>query len=322
MKGVLPAVYIAREFPGNGIDRLKKHFDVTLNKSGRVLSHGALMKAVQGAEAIVSLLTDTIDAEVMDAAGPQLKLIANYAVGFDNVDLLAAKKRNIFVTNTPGVLTEAVAEHTFALMITVARQIVAADRFARHNKYKQWEPDIFLGMQLSGKTLGLIGLGRIGAGVTKMAQGFGMKTIYYDEIRHKDLEKKYNVEYHHLETVLKTADVVSLHVPLTPTTKHLIGSPELKLMKSNAIIINTARGAVIDEAALVHALIHKEIWGAGLDVFEHEPKIAHQLQKMDNVVLTPHIGSATAEARDMMSQIVADNVFAVFDTGKPLTPTS
>lgn len=322
MKGALPSVYITREFPGDGIARLQKHFDVTLNKGGRVLSTGALKRAVKDSDAIVSLLTDTIDAEVMDAAGPQLKLIANYAVGFDNIDLLAAKQRGIFVTNTPGVLTESVAEHTFALLMAVALRIVEADKFVRRNKYKQWEPDLFLGMQLRGKTLGLIGLGRIGAGVARMAQAFDMKTIYYDEIRHKDLEKEFGVEYHQFETVLKQADVISLHVPLTPKTKHLIGAAELKAMKSNAIIINTARGAVIDEAALVHALATKEIWGAGLDVFEHEPKINHQLQKMNNVVLTPHIGSATAEARDMMSQIVADNCVAVFDTGKPLNPAA
>jgi glyoxylate reductase len=271
-------------------------------------------------DAIVTLLTDKIDAEVMDIAGPQLKLIANYAVGFDNIDLKAAQERNIVVTNTPGVLTEAVAEHTFALLLAVARRVVEADKFSRANKYKQWEPELLLGTQLKGKTIGIVGLGRIGVDVATIARGFGMTPIYYDEIRNKELEKKFDIEFHQFESVLKQADVISLHVPLLPTTKHLIDEDELNKMKSGAILINTARGAVIHEAALIKALQHKQIAGAGLDVFEWEPKISKQLEQLDNVVLTPHIGSATREARDLMSQIVADNVIAVFEKGKPLNP--
>ncbi len=315
-----PKVFITRSFPGPGIAQLEKYGDVTLHKSPVALSRWQLKRAVRGTEAIVSLLTDTIDTDIMDAAGPQLKLIANYAVGVDNIDLAAAKDRHIFVTNTPGVLTEAVAEHTIALLLAVARRIVEADSFTRAHKYQQWEPELLLGQQLKGKTLGLVGLGRIGANVIAIAKGFGMTPIYYDEIRNRALEKKLAVEFHEFKTVLKLADVISLHVPLLPTTKHLIDEAEFHLMKPTAILINTARGAVINEAALVKALNDKQIWGAGLDVFEHEPHLSRQLVHMANVVLTPHIGSATTEARDLMSQVVAKNVIAVFEKGKPLNP--
>lgn len=315
-----PKVFIARPFPGPGIEILKRRYDVTVNPTSRVLSNRQLKRAVEGVNVIVSLLTDHIDAPVMDAAGHNLKLIANYAVGFDNIDLVAAKERDIFVTNTPGTLTEAVAEHTFALVLAVARRLVEADRFVRANKYKQWEPDLMLGMQLRGKTLGIIGLGRIGGTVAQIAQGFGMAVIYSDERRNKALEKEYGVTYHKLETVLAEADIISLHVPLLPTTRHLINEHNLATMKKTAIIVNTARGPVIDESALAQALSQKKLMGAGLDVFEREPHISRRLERLPNVVLTPHIASATTEAREAMSEIVAKNVIAVLEKGKPLNP--
>ncbi len=315
-----PKVFICRSFPGPGIELLKDRYAVTLHKKNSVLSNWQLKRAVRGADAIVSLLTDHIDAKVMDAAGPQLKVIANYAVGFDNIDIQAAKDRKIIVTNTPGVLTQAVAEHTFALIMAVARRVVEADKFTRANKYRQWEPELLLGPELKGKTLGIIGLGRIGGVVAQIAQGFGMNVIYTDEHRSKELEKEYKVTYHQLETVLKEADVISLHVPLLPTTRHLIDEHELSLMKKTAMIINTSRGPIIHEQALIHALVQKKIWGAGLDVFEREPGISRRLEQLDNVVLTPHIASATSEARHAMSEIVAKNVIAVLDTGKAINP--
>lgn len=301
---------------------LQSRYEVSINPNDRVLSNRQLRKLVVGFDVIVSLLTDQIDAPVMDAAGEKLKLIANYAVGFDNIDLVAAKDRDIFVTNTPGTLTEAVAEHTFALVLSVARRIVEADRFVRANKYKQWEPELMLGMQMKGKTLGVLGLGRIGGLVAQIAQGFGMNVIYYDLRRNKALEKKYSVSYHQLATVLAESDIISLHVPLLPSTRHLINEHNLKTMKETAIIINTARGPVIDESALVQSLSHKKIMGAGLDVFEREPHISRILERLPNVVLTPHIASATTEAREAMSEIVAKNVIAVLEKGKPLNPAS
>jgi glyoxylate reductase len=313
-----PRIFVTRKFPGPGLELLQAHYDVTVNKSNKVLSPWQLRRAVKGVDVIVSLLTDKIDATVMDAAGPQLKLIANYAIGFDNIDTKAAVERKIFVTNTPGTLSDAVAEHTIALTLAVARRIAEADRFTRANKYRFWDPELMIGFQLKGKTFGIIGLGRIGADAARIAEGFGMKAIYSDVVRNKKLEKEYKIEFHELETVLKTADVISLHVPLLPTTKHLIDTPQLAMMKETAILINTARGPVINEKALVHALKQKQIWGAGLDVFEHEPQVSRELERLDNVVLTPHIASATKEARDMMSQIVADNVMAVLDKGKPM----
>ncbi len=315
-----PKIFITRPFPGPAIDLLSQQFDVSLNRKDRVLSRWQLKRAVRGVNAIVSLLTDKIDSEIMAAAGPGLKLIANYAVGFDNIDVRAATERKIVVTNTPGTLNDAVAEHTFALIISIARRIVEADRFTRTHQYRQWEPQLLLGLQLQGKTLGLIGCGRIGAGVAEIAQGFKMKTLYYDELRHKDLEKKGLVEYHPLETILEEADIISLHVPLTPTTRHLLSTAEFKLMKPTAIVVNTARGPVIDEAALIKALQEKRIWGAGLDVFEHEPKISRLLASLPNIVLTPHIGSATEEARALMSQMVADEVREFFATGRAINP--
>lgn len=315
-----PKIFITRKFPGPGIETLEKKYDVTTNKRNKVLSKWQLKGAVRGIDAIVSLLTDKIDAEVMDAAGDNLKIIANYAVGFDNIDIAAAKEREIVVTNTPGVLTEAVAEHTFALILSVGRRIVEADWFARDNRYKQWEPELLLGIELKGKTLGILGLGRIGGVVAQIAQGFGMEVIYYDEIRNKALEKEYKVTYHQLETVIKESDVISIHVPLLPTTRHLIDTHEFSIMKPTAILINTARGPIVNEQALIHALQKKQIFGAGLDVFEHEPKISRALEHLDNVVLTPHIASATTEARDAMSKIVADNIISLFETGKALNP--
>lgn len=311
-------IFITRQFPGNGIEKMTEKFDIRINKKNRALSRWELKKAVKGASAIVTMLTDEIDGSIMDAAGPSLKLIANYAVGFDNIDLAAAKTRQIIVTNTPGVLTDSVAEHTIALMLAVARRIPEADLFTKKGQYKQWEPDMFLGQELRGRTLGLIGLGRIGAGVARIAKGLQMETIYFDAIRQPKMEKECAVTYHHFETVLKESDVLSLHVPLLPTTRHLISQKELTAMKPNSILVNTSRGPIVDEQALVHALREKEIWGAGLDVFEHEPKISSALTRLSNVVLTPHIASATGQAREAMGMIVADNVISYFTTGKVL----
>lgn len=260
-----------------------------------------------GADAILSLLTDKIDGVFMDKVGAQLKIIANYAVGFDNIDVESAKARNVYVTNTPGGFETAVAEHAVGLMLAVARRIVEGDKFVRAGEYERWDPNIFLGMELSGKTLGIVGLGRIGKVLAKIAsEGLGMKVVYFSH-------GEKNVES--LGELLKMSDFVSLHVPLNEETRHMIGAKELSLMKKTAILINTARGAVVDEVALARALQEGWIAGAGLDVFEDETKMVTDSEQilygLENVVLTPHIASATVEARTEMSRLVAENIIEV-----------
>jgi glyoxylate reductase len=287
-----------------------------------------VLKFVKGADAVISLLTDRVDGEFFDAAGKQLKINANYAVGFDNVDLAAAKKRNIVVTNTPcDEVNVSVAEHTFALIMALAHRVAEAHIFTTAEKYKGWIPDLLLGTNLQGRTLGLIGAGRIGAAVAKCAyEGYGMKVLYADMNTNPVLEKEYGAKKVTIAQLLKQSDFVSLHCPLLPSTRHLISTKELAMMKKTAYLINTARGPIVDEAALVKALKAKQIAGAGIDVFECEPSIACSitdnkiLRALPNVVLTPHIASATVEAREAMARAAANNVAAVL-SGKPaLTP--
>jgi len=318
----MPKVFITRLIPEKGINLLKEQgFDVEVSDFDGILPREKLLEKVKGVDAILSLLTDKMDGEVMDAAGPQLKIIANYAVGYDNIDLKAAAERNIIVTNTPDVLTESVAEHTIALIFAIARRIVESDQFMRDGKYTGWAPMLFLGNDLVGKTLGLIGLGRIGAAVAKrMHDGFEMKIIYYDVRRNEELEKKYHLEYRDLESLLKESDFVSIHVPLLPETRHLIGAEQLKMMKKTAYLINTSRGPVVDEKALVEALKSGQIKGAALDVYEEEPKMAPGLAELPNTVLTPHTASATEETRSAMSELAAKNIIAVLNDQPPLTP--
>ena len=317
-----PVVVVTRKIPDAGLELLKNRFDVKISKVDRVLSAPELKKLVAGASAILALLTDKIDDGLLTAAGKNLKIVANFAVGFDNVDLAAAKKRKVVVTNTPGVLTEAVAEHTIALLISTARRIVESDKFTRAGRYEGWEPELLLGHELAGKTLGILGLGRIGSRVAEIAsRGFGMKVIYYDNgNRNRDLDKAIGAEAVSIRKILTAADVVSLHVPLTRETKHLIGRSELSSMKRTAILINTARGPVVDEKALAQALKKKTIWGAGIDVFEFEPQITKELLKLDNVVMTPHTASATIEARNGMAELAAKNIIAVLEGRVPITP--
>lgn len=280
------------------------------------------LPGAKGADAVLCLLTDKIDGAFMDAAGKQLKIIASYNVGVDNIDLKAATDRKIVVTNTPGVLTEAVAEHAIALMLAVARRVVETDAFTRAGKFKGWEPDLLLGIELKNKTLGIVGLGRIGFRVAEIAvKGLGMKVVYNDVKPNADFEKAYDGQYvKKLDDLLKTSDVVSIHVPLLPSTKHLIDAKRLSLMKKTAILINTSRGPVVDEIALVAALRQKQIAGAGLDVYEFEPKFAPGLLKLPNAVLTPHTASATIETREAMSKLAAENIIAVLSGKPPLTP--
>lgn len=303
-------VYITRPIPQNGIAMLKKEHEVIVNPEDRVLSREQLQQAVKGVEAIVSLVTDKVDGELLDAAGPQLKIVANYAVGYDNIDLIAAKERNVLVSNTPEVLNEAVAEHAFALLMAVARRVVEADRFTRAGRYKQWEPLGFLGIELNGKTLGVMGLGRIGSRVAEIGKSFGMRVVYYDVKQNKEFEQSIGAQLLSKEELLKAADVVSVHVPLVESTHHFIVGKDFAIMKDTAILINTSRGPVVDENALVEALKTKIIFGAGLDVFEREPELTLGLAECENVVITPHIASATTEAREGMARVAAENVLA------------
>jgi len=312
-------VFVARPIPEDGILMLRKRgFQVDVNPEDRVLSKTELKEAVAGVDGILALLTDHIDGEVLDAAGKQMKIVANYAVGYDNIDVAAAKGRKVYVTNTPGVLTEAVAEHTFALLLAAAKRIVEADRFTREGKFKQWEPLGFLGPQIWGKTIGIVGLGRIGSFVAQIARGgFNMEILYHDVARNEEFEMRFSAIYHELPTLLKKSDFVTLHVPLIPATRHLIGAKELGMMKPTAILINTSRGPVVDEVALVEGLKAKKIAGAALDVYEHEPQLTPGLVDLPNIVMTPHTASATHEARSAMSRIAAENITAALEGKTP-----
>ena len=312
-------VFVTRKIPDLGIRVLReKGFEVEISDFDGVLPYEVLLQKVRNTDAILSLLTDRMDAELMDAAGPRLKVIGQFAVGFDNIDLEAARKRRIIVTNTPGVLTEATAELAVALIYAIARRIVEGDRYVRNGDFCGWGPMLFLGNNLNGKILGIIGLGRIGKAVAQRLPQ--MKIIYYDSLRNKKFEEELGAEYRGLNEVLATADFVSVHVPFNPQTQHLINAKRLMLMKRTAYLINTSRGPVIDEIALVDALKSGLIKGAALDVYEKEPDMAPGLNKLDNVVLVPHIGSATEEARSAMSELAAKNIIAVLSGEKPLTP--
>lgn len=321
------SVFVTRDIPDRGLNMLRtnKKIDLEIYEKDEQIPRKELLRRVKGKDIILSILTERMDKEVFDAAGPQLKLVANYAVGFDNVDLAEAKKRGIIVTNTPGdLISESVAEHTIALMFALAHRVCEGDRYTRAGKYKAWGPKLLLGTDFYGKTVGIVGSGRIGAGVVRrLHDGFGMKIIYNDIKRNKDLEQTTGAKFKTLEQLLKQSDFVSLHVPLLPTTRHLIGAKQLTLMKKTSFLINTSRGPIIDEKALTKALAKKEIAGAGLDVYECEPLIdcdpkdKLDLRKMDNVVLTPHTASATEETRQQMSEIAAKNILAFVQNKKP-----
>jgi glyoxylate reductase len=311
-------IFVTRQIPEIGIKMLReKGYEVEVGPV-EPPSRDELMEKVKSVDAILSVLTEKIDAGIMEAAGSQLKIIANYAVGFDNIDIQEAKKRGIMVTNTPGVLTEAVAEHTIALLFAIAERIVEADQYVRDGKFTAWGPLLLLGADIKDKTLGIAGLGRIGCEVAKrMHDGFGLKVIYYDVKRNEELEKQYNLEYREFDDLLKEADFVSLHVPLLESTRHLINAEKLKLMKPTTYLINTSRGPIVDEAALVEALKNNVIAGAGLDVFENEPELAPGLADLDNVVLTPHIASATLETRNKMAEMAAANIIEALEGRTP-----
>lgn len=304
-------VFVTRMIPEPAIELLKKTCDVEVNEEDRVLKKDELLDKVKGKDAVLCLLTDTIDDEVLKAAD-RCKIFANYAVGYNNIDVESATRRKIIITNTPGVLTDATGDLAWALLFAVARRVVEADAFTRQGKFKGWAPQLFLGQDITGKTLGVIGAGRIGSNFAKKSKGFSMRILYYDVKRDLEFEQEAKAVFVDLDTLLKESDFVSIHVPLVPETRHLIGARELSLMKKNAILINTSRGPVVDEKALVNALKEGKICGAGLDVYENEPDIEPELLNLANVVLLPHIASATYETRTKMALMAAENILAVF----------
>lgn len=314
-------IFVTRQIPVVGIEMIKAAgHEVVVSEKDGVLTPDELKEAlaIRNYDGVISLLTDTIDASVLDVL-PNLKIVANYAVGFNNINVSALNERGVTVTNTPGVLNDSVAEFTVALILALTKRIPEADRFTRAGKYQGWAPELLLGSDLKNKTLGIIGAGRIGSGVAKrMALGFGMQVKYHDVTKSEALEKEVECEFcESLDELLQTSDVVSLHVPLLPQTHHLINAERLSIMKPSAYLINTARGPVVDEKALVEALKKKVIKGAGLDVFEDEPALTDGLSELENVIVTPHIASASMETRNEMSELVAKNIIAFFNGEEP-----
>lgn len=312
-------IYVTRMIPQQTIDNLLQCHEVEVNPHDRALTRKELLEAVKGRDAVITLLTDTIDAEVLDAAGPQCRIFANYAVGFNNFDLKAATQRGVIMTNTPGVLDDATATHAWALLLATARRIPESERYVREGRWHGWAPMAFIGQDIDNKTLGVAGMGRIGTKFARKAAAFDMRVIYTDAQRNTAVEREIGATFVDKETLLKESDFLSLHAPLLPETHHYIGAAEIAKMKPTAILINAARGPLVDEKALVAALRDKVIWGAGLDVFEREPELEAGLSSLDNVVVVPHIASATIETRIAMGKIATDNVVNVLKGEKPIT---
>ena len=311
-------IYVTRRIPDAGLDLLRQSYpNFAMNPEDRVLTRDELLENVRGVDGLLSLLTDQLDGEAMDAAGPTLKVIANHAVGFDNVDLGAATARGILVTNTPGVLTEATADHAWALLFAVARRIPESENFLRAGKFTGWGPLMFLGGDVTGRTLGIVGAGRIGHAMAMKSKGFHMRVLYSDEVANATLESELGACQVSLDELLRDSDFISLHVPLLPSTRHFINRDTLRRMKRTAYLINTSRGPVIDEGALAEALRDGVIAGAALDVFENEPAVHPELLKLSNAVLTPHTASATFDTRNEMATMAAANLIAALAGQRP-----
>jgi len=309
-------VYVTRRIPDESISMLEEACDVVdVNPHDRALTRTEFLEAVQGRDGLLCLLTETVDDEVLDAAAG-VKGVANYAVGFNNIDVDACTRRGIPVSNTPDVLTDTTADLAWALMFSVARRIVEGDRYVRDGKFKGWGPLMLLGDDLTGKTLGIVGGGRIGMATAARAVGFSMPVLYTSRNRHEDIEA-IGAQYRSLDDLLQASDFVSIHVPLMSETTHLIGPREMNLMKSTAYLINTARGPIVDEKALVSALRNGIIAGAGLDVFEREPELEPGLADLDNAVIVPHVGSGTVATRIKMGNKAATNLIAMVNGEEP-----
>ncbi|OIQ50727.1 putative 2-hydroxyacid dehydrogenase [Pseudodesulfovibrio hydrargyri] len=316
----LPKVYVTRQIPKQGLDLLRQAAEVEVNPDDAPVPRERLLEIIKDCQGVIGLLTERIDAEFFDAA-PNLKGYANYAVGFDNIDVPEATRRGLPVTNTPDVLTNATAECAWSLLFGVARRVVEADAVMRSGSWAGWGPMQFIGGDVTGKTLGIVGAGRIGTAMARMSRGFDMPVLYTSSSgrRNETLDKELNARLVSFEELLEESDFISLHAPLNPGTRHLFGADAFKRMKRTAYIINTARGPVIDEQALLEALKAGEIAGAGLDVYENEPALTPGLAELANVVLLPHIGSGTESSRTDMSMLAARNMLAMLKGHKPET---
>jgi glyoxylate reductase len=319
-ESVSEKVLVTRGIPEAGLSVLDP-FDVRVLHE-RPPERDELLEAVSGASGVLSTATETMDGEVMDAAGENLRIIANMAVGYDNVDVEAAGERGVVVTNTPGVLDETTADVAFMLLLAAARRLGEGERLLRAGKWEWWGPKQLMGRDVWGKRLGIIGFGRIGQALARRAKGFGMDILYHNRSRREETEQELGARYLELDDLLKTADFISIHTPLTPETTHLIGAQELRKMKPQAVLVNTSRGPVVDEAALADALADRRIFAAGLDVYEEEPTVHPKLLELETVVLAPHIGSASVETRDKMAALAAENIVAVLSGEEPKTPVN
>lgn len=315
-------VFITSQIPDVGINLLiKKSFEVDIYNKQNQITSKELIKRAKHSDALITLLSDKIDKNVIDNLG-NVKIIANYAAGFNNIDVEYAKGKGIIVTNTPDVLTESTADLTLALILACARRLNEGIELVKKRKFKGWAPKLLLGKELNNKIVGIVGMGRIGFAVAKRLKAFGCRIIYYSSNRNIEAVKTLNAKKVSLPELMKKSDIISLHIPLNSKTKNLINKEMLELMKSDAIMINTARGEVIDEEYLIKMLKEKRIFSAGFDVYQNEPKINPELLKLDNVIALPHIGSATEEARNKMSELVAKNVIAVLSGKKAITPVN
>jgi glyoxylate reductase len=315
-----PTVTVTHNFPEVALEKLRDRAEVLYNDSGNSLSSADLIDRAGKSQAFISYLTDKIDAAVIDAGGEILKIIANYGAGFNNIDIAHALKKKIWVSNTPGVLHETTADLTWAMMLGIARRIVESDRFTREGKFHGWQADMFQGGDVYGKTLGVIGCGEIGAAVARRALGFDMRVLYHQRKRLPQTEEtKLNARFVSLDQLLRESDFITLHVPLTGETKTMIGRDQLAMMKPTAYLIHAARGKVVDDRALVAALQRKQIAGAALDVYENEPELTEGMADLDNLIVLPHIGSASVATRDTMALLVVDNVFDALDGKTPRT---
>lgn len=313
-------VFITRDIPEVATDYLKKKkIDVRVFDGKTSIPKARLIKEVKEMDALISLVTDKIDAEIINAM-TRCKVIANYAVGYNNIDYEYAKKKKIIVTNTPDVLTDSTADLTMALALSCARRLYEGKNLIEENKFHGWHPKLLLGIELKDKTFGILGAGRIGTAVATRAKSFGTKIMYYSNHRNTFLDDKLGGKKVSLDKLLKNSDFISINLPLTEKTRHLLDSKKLALLNKNAVLINTARGEIIDENVLISLLRNKKIFAAGLDVFENEPKVNKELLKFDNVIVLPHIGSATVEARNKMAMLAAKNVSSVLEGKKPVTP--
>jgi glyoxylate reductase len=311
-----PAILVTRVLPDEGMERLHKIAELDVWEEDRPMPRKEILDRIEDKDGILCLLGDRIDQEVIDH-GIMLKVIGNYAVGIDNIDVEHATRNGIAVVNTPGVLTDATADLAFSLLLACARRIAEGDRFVRNGKFISWGPKLMLGKDVRGATLGVIGAGKIGEAVLKRGEAFGMKLLYHSRSRKPELERKLGVDFCEFDTLLKESDFISLNCPLTDETYHMISKRELELMKSDAYLINTARGPVVDEKALYQALLNRTIGGAGLDVFEEEPKVYPPLKELDNVTMVPHVGSSTVLTRRKMAFMAIDGMMEVLNGKVP-----